>query len=891
MMHRSGVRRQSAAAPALSQFKLRSDSQARPSISNGQLEGRACESALQNRGRRFALPPRSIAALLCAFILWAAPTHAAELDFNRDVRPILSENCYTCHGPDANARKAKLRLDSRKGAIAERKHGPAIDIANLSESELIYRITTHDADEVMPPPESKLKLKPKEIALLKQWVLAGGEYAGHWAFETPTRPKLPKLSATNAKWARNPIDHFVAAHLQQKKLKPSPEANRARLLRRVTLDLTGLPPTPAEVDAFLADTRVEAYGKVVDRLLQSPRHGEHMANAWLDAARYADSDGYESDPMRNMWPWRDWVVWALNTNMPFDQFLTEQLAGDLLPKATMRQRLATGFNRNHRINNEGGILPAEWLVENVADRVETTATVFMGLTWGCARCHDHKYDPISQKNYYQLFAFFNTIPETGVGRGASTAKPMMRSPALSQIEAFEKNQSLLDPLQSKLDQMATTQKFNLQFMAWTEKLDVAERKKLPKPIAAVEVKKWTPPQKKIARTHFQKTVHPETTPLQKRLTILTRKRAQLLAGGANVMVMEEMAEPRRTFVLNRGAYDQPGEKVSAKTPAWLPTMGNALPRNRLGLAKWLVNPQHPLTARVTVNRAWAHYFGIGLVKTAEDFGSQGQAPSHPKLLDWLATTFITSGWDVKALHKRIVMSATYRQSSKISPQGLTLDAENRMLARGPRLRLAAAVIRDQALFVSGRLVEQQGGAPVKPYQPDGLWREVIKGGPTYKADIGDKLYRRSLYSLWRRAVKPPLMMLLDANERDTCRVNKKRTNTPLQALLLLNGVTFVEAARGLGTRMIREGGKNAPARVAYGMKLITGRPPTNVEMKILLAELASYRKIYHANPKAAKALVDAGQSQPDDQIAVDELAAYSALGRLLLNLDEAITKE
>ncbi len=817
-------------------------------------------------------------------VLIGSTAVAKEVSFNRDVRPILSDKCFACHGPDSNARKADLRLDLRDSALT------VIEPGKIDESELIHRITASDPDEVMPPVKFHKKISKQEVGILRDWVEQGAPYESHWSFIPLAAVTPPQVQSGDV---FNAIDQFVLARLQNAGLNPASQADRRTLIRRVTLDLTGLPPTPAEVDDFVNDSDPldVAYGKVVDRLLKSARYGEHMAYSWLDAARYADSDGYESDPLRNMWPWRDWVVWALNSNMPYDRFIIEQLAGDMLPGATMRQKLATGFNRNHRLNNEGGILPEEWLVEYVADRAETTATVFMGLTWGCARCHDHKYDPISQTDYYSLFAFFHKLPEQGSARGDRNAEPMMHSPPLPKIEEYEANQKALAPLKAEQSTLAAAQQFTAQLKEWIVQLDDAQRKKLPKEIAPVAPDKWNAKQKAAARDYFLKNVHQETATLQKQIAVWEKRQAALLKAGAKVMVMADMAQPRKTHVLIRGAYDRPGEEVAAETPSWLPPMKKSAPRNRLGLAQWLVDPQHPLTARVAVNRIWTHHFGAGLVKTPEDFGSQGESPSHPALLDYLAASFIESGWDVKGLHKLIVMSRSYRQSSGMSQELLARDPENRLLARGPRERLAAAVIRDQALFLGGLLVEEMGGPAVKPYQPDGLWREIIKGGPTYKRDTGSKLYRRSLYSLWRRAVKPPLMMLLDANERDTCRVSQKRTNTPLQALLLLNDVVFVEAARGMGSRMMLEGGTTEPERITWGMRLATSRPPTSEELKILQEELTSYRQSFQANAVAAKALVNIGESKPNETLAVDELAAYTALARLLLNLDETITKE
>ena len=830
-------------------------------------------------------------SLLLMLAVAATAIQADEISFNRDIRPVLSDKCFACHGPDENHREGGLRLDQQENALAEADSGERpIVPGNVTASEVFRRIITGDPDERMPPADSSKDLTPEEVALIRHWIEQGAEYQSHWSFLPITKTMPPK---TTSNWVINDIDRFVLSRLEREGLKPTSPADRRTLIRRVTLDLTGLPPTPTEVDAFVDDPNPisTAYEKLVDRLLASPRYGEHFASEWMDAARYADSDGYESDPLRNMWPWRDWVVWALNDNMPYDQFIIEQLAGDMLPDATIRQRLATGFNRNHRLNNEGGILPEEWLVEYVADRAETTAVVFMGLTWGCARCHDHKYDPQTQRDYYRMFAFFHNLPEKGSARGSTNAAPMMNVPQLSAIEDYESRLAPIAALQAELTELSQSSDVNDAFDQWLEQLDAEQQAKLPKEIAEVAVAKWNKKQRATARHHFVSTMHSSGVSVQKQLSVLEKQQAKLLKTGANVMVMADMPEPRQTHILIRGAYDQPGQRVSAGTPSWLPPMDEALPKNRLGLARWLVDRRHPLTARVAVNRFWSHYFGVGLVKTQDDFGAQGEPPSHPGLLDHLALQFIDSDWNVKALHKQIVMSATYRQSARASSELFARDPENRLLARGPRFRLSAAVIRDQALAVSGLLVEQPGGPPVKPYQVDGLWREIIKGGPTYQRDAGDKLYRRSLYTLWRRAVKPPLMLLLDANQRDTCQVMQQRTNTPLQALLLMNEITFVEAAHGLAARLIIEGGESQQERVDYGVRLVTSRTPTDEELQILTEELENNMKSYRSNPEAAKQLIAIGESNPPAELDPAELAAYTALSRLLLNLDETVTKQ
>lgn len=822
--------------------------------------------------------------MIGAALLSGAAARSADVSFNRDIRPILSDKCFACHGPDARAREAELRLDVRAEALRVLAPG------RPDESELLARVTASDPDVVMPPQKTHKRITPREAQRLRDWIAAGAEYEPHWSF-LPPRDVVPP--PVDSDWVANDIDRFILHRLQRLGLEPSPLADRRTLIRRVTLDLTGLPPSPAEVTAFVEDPAPldAAYECVVDRLLASPRLGEHLAWHWLDAARYGDSDGYESDPLRNMWPWRDWVVDAFNRNLPYDQFIIEQLAGDLLPQPTLKQRIATGFNRNHRLNNEGGILPEEWLVEYVCDRTETTATVFLGLTWGCARCHDHKYDPITQRDYYRLFAFFHNLPEIGNGFGASTAVPMLDVPRLEELDAFLAVQQEYEPLDRRQRAVMQAEAFEPRFQEWLSRLDAAATETLPKPLRETPRENWKDRELQQAREHYLQQVDPAGREIEERLAPLRRRYQELLQRGAKIMVMEELPQPRATHILTRGAYDQPGEEVTCGTPAWLPPMPSDGPRNRLGLAQWLVSPEHPLTSRVAVNRFWQLLFGTGLVKTPEDFGLQGEPPSHPELLDWLARRFISSGWDVKGLLKEIVLSSTYRQSSVVSAELLERDPANRLLARGARYRLPAAVVRDQALAVSGLLVERLGGPPVKPYQPDGLWQDIIKGRPVYQRDQGEGLYRRSLYTLWRRAVKPPEMTLLDANERDVCTVTQRRTNTPLQALLLLNDVAFVEAARALGARILREGPPTDPERIDYACLLVLARPPREEERSILLAELAAAREAYQTRPAAAQALVATGDSPPPQDLPWGELAAYTVVSRILLNLDETITRQ
>lgn len=811
----------------------------------------------------------------------------AEVSFNYDIRPILSDKCFQCHGPDANARQNDLRFDIRESATADLGGYAAIIPGQPQASALIQRITATDSGERMPPAEIHKELTPREIDLLRRWIEEGAIYEGHWAFQRIEKPSVP---SDPSGWAHNEIDAFINDRLKRNGLKPSPPADKYRLLRRLCLDLTGLPPTPELIQQHVQDDQPLDVARIVQELMNSPAYGEHMAWSWLDAGRYGDSDGYESDPLRNMWPWRDWVIDAFNRKMPYDQFIIEQLAGDLLPNATLSQKLATGFNRNHRLNNEGGILPEEWIVEYVCDRAETTATVFMGLTWGCARCHDHKFDPWTQKNYYEMFAFFNNIPEKGSAPGTS-APPAMPVPSLDHLEEYEQLLPQWENLKAQIDDISAGEEFKAAHEAWLKEIeaDPEQLKSLPGNLSKTEFAKWDDKLKASAREHFLKKVHIPTNLREEFLPVDSRM-TELRRTGSTVMIMDELPEPKPAFVLERGAYDQPRDAVTAATPEFLPPMEQGLEKNRLGLAKWLTSREHPLTARVAVNRVWEHFFGTGLVKTQFDFGSQGEAPSHPELLDDLAVRLIESGWDLQSLQLLIVTSATYQQSSAVSPEVLAIDPANRLLARGPRYRLPAPVIRDQALAASGSLIERLGGPPVKPYQPAGLWEEIIKGRVKYEPDTGEKLYRRSLYTLWRRAVKPPAMEILDANLRDTCSVTLRRTNTPLQALLLLNDVTFVEAARNLASRVLTESGETPSERIEFAMLLTANRPITDQERELLISEYKSQLAHYTAHPELAKELISIGESLPQASLDSVELAAWTAIARILLNLDETLSK-
>jgi hypothetical protein len=1037
--------------------------------------------------------------MVVATVVWAWAGGAASaaapptVDFRRDVLPILADNCFACHGPDAHARKANLRLD--RAADALRADDPVIVPGRSAESEVVIRITSDDPEERMPPPRSRRKLSPAQVDCLKRWIDEGAPWSRHWAFDLP-RAQVPP-SPLDRSWPRNPIDAFMLASLDAKGLKPSPEAPKTTLIRRVTLDLTGLPPTPAEVEAFLGDRTPGAYERVVDRLLQSPRFGERMASRWLDAARYADTNGYQNDGERIMWRWRDWVIAAYNRNLPFDQFTIQQLAGDLLPDPTLDQWIATGFNRNHRGNAEGGIIPEEYAVEYVVDRVETTATVWLGLTIGCARCHDHKFDPITQREFYQLYAFFNNVPERGKAIKFGNSPPYIKTPTPQQAEqlhnldtrlsAAEQRFRALEPalaaaqagweptltrvagveagpaprrvgsslpqrqgpgrLEPTLQEWTPTRGLVAQYApdpdassvvsvgdigdfgfldkfscgAWVKSegdrggiilsrmmegvrsegysltlrnsavgvnlvkrwLDDALRVETAEPIepgtwhhvmftydgsrvaggiqiyvdgtprrlkvllddlnqsfqtrapfrigggggtderfegpiddvrvygralgadevalvaetatlsaiASIRSGQRTERQaRKLRATFLDQAAPREIQSAWQEVLALRSERQAFFESIPTTMIMSELDPPRPAHVLIRGAYDKPGERVARGVPACLPPMGEGARPNRLALAHWLVDPANPLTARVAVNRLWQMLFGVGFVKTSEDFGVQGERPSHPELLDWLAVEFVKSGWDVKGVLRTIVTSATYRQSSQGAPELHRIDPENRLLARGPRFRLPAEMIRDQALAASGLVVERIGGPSVRPYQPAGLWKELT-GAEDYRPDTGANLYRRSLYTFWKRTVAPPSMVTFDAAGRETCSVRETRTNTPLQALNLLNDVTFVEAARVLAERVLADAGPSAESRITAAMRLVLARPPSPREQTVLLDGLRAYQARYEHDRDAARQLITIGAAPPSEAVDPRELAAYTALGNLILNLDETITKE
>jgi len=757
--------------------------------------------------------------LWIASVVTGAPAADPPIDFSRDVQPILASKCWNCHGPDPQTREGGLRLDQRSDA----EHVLAAEKA--SASELIRRVRATDPDQKMPPASTKKPLTDAEIKVLESWVEQGAPYAEHWAFRSPVRPIPPAVPADAT--VRNPIDAFVLAQLPSQQLTPSPAADRTTLIRRLTFDLTGLPPTIAEVDAFLNDSSEYAYEKLVDRLLRSSRYGEHMAVPWLDAARYADTDGYQNDRYRYMHVWRDWVVMALNENKPYDQFIVEQIAGDMLPDATLKQQIATGFCRNHRINSEDGSIPQEWHVENVVDRVDTMGTAILGLTVGCARCHDHKYDPLSAKEYYQLFAYFNNAPEWGIGPNNGNSPPFITVPK-----------------------------------SWP---DLTPEENIARTPAALELR----PARKEAGNGLER---PQ-------------------AGNAQtVMVMHEMETPRPTYFLQRGQFDLPDKSnvLAPAVPAALSGFLDRTPRNRLELAEWLVDPRHPLTARVAVNRMWQQFFGVGLVKTAENFGLQGEPPSHPDLLDWLALELIDSDWNVKAVQKQILMSATYRQSSAVSPAQIAADPDNRWLARGPRFRLHPFALRDTMLASSGLLVEQIGGPPAMPYMPPKIWSSISNN--KYKQDQGSQLYRRSIYTFWRRTIPPPNMVNFNSAEREVCVVRKDRTNTPLQALTLMNNITFVEAARCLAERTLQQTADQTDVLVS-GFRQLMARQPTPEELRLIQQAYETFYLRYETDDASALQLLSVGEQPRDESLDASRHAALTMTMSMLMNLDEAITKE
>lgn len=791
---------------------------------------------------------------VCALVWWGDCACGQQIDFARQIRPLLSENCFFCHGPDAQHREADLRLDTQSGAST------VIVPGNRADSQLWQRLISHEADAVMPPPSSKRQLTAAQIELIGQWIEQGAAWETHWAFQPLKSPSVPTATATS--WAapvRNPIDAFVQQQLVGTGLQPSVEASPSELIRRVALDLTGLPPELEEVRAFVDNPDADAYQRLVEHYLDSPRFGERMAWDWLDAARYADTNGYQGDNERTMWPWRDWVVKAFNTNLPFDQFTIWQLAGDLLPNATQEQILATGFLRNHMINGEGGRIAEENRIEYVFDMTETTGTVWLGLTLNCCRCHDHKYDPLTNRDYYNLFAFFNQTPVTGRGGDPQTAPNL--------AVASDKQQSEL----AALDQQLARGRRRLKRVEAT----ISSRPPRPR----------TPLTEKSPSSAV--TQHPDYQAVQTQLANTQLQRERLEKQIPKVMVMGTIEQPRQTFMLERGLYNRPTTEAFPATPAFLTNNQPGEP-NRLLLARWLVSNDNPLLPRVTVNRFWQQLFGVGLVKTSEDFGVQGQAPVQLELLNWLAAEFRDSGWNVKQLLRTIVTSHTYRQSSRQTSAHRELDPENSLLARGARYRLPAWMLRDQALAVSGLLSPVVSGPAVSTYQPAGVWEEATFGRKSYARGNGEELYRRSLFIFWRRIIAPTVFF--DNASRQTCTVKSVRTNTPLHALLTLNETTYVEAARKLSERVLLAR-VDDERRLDEALLRVLARPATAQEREILLQGLKRNRQHFAAAPEQAQQLLLVGDSPRSADLAPVEHASWTALCLSILNLDEALNRQ
>lgn len=1012
-------------------------------------------------------------------LILALDAEPSTVDFNRDIRPILTAHCVACHGPDEKTRKGDLRLDTGDLSRLETSGGRLAVAGKPAESEIILRVRETRRDKLMPPPKHGKPLHAAEIESLERWVAEGAKAAAHWAFTAPARPAIPKSAGRAG--VRNPIDAFLLARLEREKLAFSDQADKPALLRRASLDLTGLQPTPAELAAFLADERPDAYERQVDRLLASPRYGERMALEWLDLARFADSNGFQTDSSRQMWPWRDWVIRAFNDNMPFDRFTVEQVGGDMLPGATRDQIVATGFQRNHRLNGEGGLIAEEWRVETIIDRVETTSLTWLGLSAGCARCHDHKYDPFSQREFYGLFAIFNNVPESGTLTGnqsggnsapvievptpeqearlaglngelekavAEAEKQSRRLPELlAAWEAVEKTrlgkadwiplepqrvsgargsryarqpdgtwlasgkanparettvisariaagalggillECLPDP---SLPEASLGRYPNGNFVLTRLEAEVVDSggMVIPVPLVNAEAdysqngwpieatvqgdpaKGWavdgptrkepvravfrpeaavavppgssltirlvqatldrhnigrfrlalfrqepsraslkgdalkplvreallaapaarTPAQRKALEGHFRAAFDSPVAQADRAVAEARKALAGFKASLPTVMVMSE-GPAKPAHLLIRGEYDRKGEVVQAAFPSMLPNPGTR--PDRLAFARWLVSPENPLVARVWVNRAWERFFGIGLSRDTGNLGTQAEFPSHPELLDWLAVDFRENGWDMKRIQRLMLTSAAYRQSARVSPALAARDPENRLLARGPRFRLTGEVLRDQALHAGGLLVEKIGGPSSRPYMPEGVWDETSRYGDLrgYKHDKGEGLYRRSLYTVWKRTAAPPTMLLFDAPSREVCSVRRGRTNTPLQALALLNEVTFVEAARGLAERMIAGAPADSRQRLDLGFRLALARPGSARELDILESGLKADLARFKADAEGAAKLAKAGEKPPLRGLDPAEVAAYTLAANVLLNLDEFVTRE
>jgi mono/diheme cytochrome c family protein len=784
------------------------------------------------------------------------------VSFNRDIRPILSNTCFGCHGPDDKARKADLRLDTEDGLFGDRGDHAVVVRGKPEQSEMIARITASEPAKRMPPRKSGKKLTPQEIDLIARWIKQGAPFARHWAYSKPIRPALPKVKDSN--WPKNPIDSFLLSRLEREGLRPSPEADRYALIRRLSLDLTGLPPALEEVDAFVNDRDPEAYEKLVDRLLAKTAYGEHWAHLWLDLARYADSAGYADDPLRTIWLFRDYAIRALNANKPFDQFTIEQIAGDLLPNPTREQLIATAFHRNTLTNNEGGTDREEFRNVAIVDRVNTTMAVWMGTTINCAQCHNHKYDPITQEEFFRFFALFNNTADADRPDEA----PVLSIFTGPQEEERKKWQAEIARLEAEL--------------------------RAPRPVTKAGQTKWesivlerlgTPlvrTQDELARRNRMPPL--ELRPINRRLGELSKKLDELKP--VTVPIMRELPQGQRrvTKIQHRGNFLDVGKVVSEGTPAAFPALPEGAPRSRLTLAKWLVDENNPLTARVIVNRYWEQIFGIGIVATSEEFGAQGELPYHPELLDWLATELVRLNWDLKAFLKQLVTSAAYRQSSRVTPDLEQRDPDNRLLARGPRIRLSAEMVRDQALAVSGLLSGKMYGPPVHPPQPALGISAAFGSGIDWQTSTGEDRYRRALYTMWRRSNPYPSMATFDAPNREVCTVRRSRTNTPLQALVTLNDPVYLEAAQALARKIVTGGGSTTPERARYAFRLCLSRPPHDSELARLVQLYEQAFGRLQPQPEQARKLAAESGGPPA------ELAAWTVVGNVLLNLDEMLMK-
>ncbi len=826
---------------------------------------------------------------------------AGDVSFNRDVRPILSDKCYYCHGTDPDHRKGDRRLDTREGALAEKDGVRAIVPGKPQDSDLIVRILSKEKDELMPPPKSHKILSPGEKEILQRWVAEGAKYEPHWAFIAPKRPLVPE--------GQHPVDFFVAKTLGDHGLGLAELEKPAALLRRVALDLTGIPPTTAQLDAFEAEAARDfelAYGRAVDALLQSARFGERMALDWLDSARYADTNGYQMDALRMNWPWRDWAVNAFNNNMPFDQFTIEQLAGDLLPTPSQDQWIATAFNRNHMLNAEGGTIPEENRTKNVFDRVETTGTTFLGLTMNCCQCHDHKFDPLKQSDYYGMFALFNQLSEPGgvdkrFGKKSYSdgydSLYMVESPFITlatpeQTEQLKQAEALTKKAYAAFS--PANKEFHARFLEWVQEMrddpSLIEQRLTHeldrRAVSSAKLENYFDSNTKRLLEHFvQFPGNEEAAAFKKAADEAKVAEDAMRMTITHVMVMKD-DKKRETHILKRGNYETPGDVVQPGIPAFLPPLPSRVPANRLALAQWLVSPEQPLMSRVIVNRLWQLIFGRGIVKTPDDFGLQGALPSHPELLDWLAVEFRESGWDVKRMLRLLVTSRAYRQSNRVTPESLAKDPENALISRGPRFRLDSRLIRDQALALAGLLVEKQGGEAVSPYQPAGIVEEMSFGKNRYVQAHGEDLYRKSLYTFWRRSVAPA--NFFDVPARQTCVVKPSRTSTPLHTLITLNDPTYVEAARVWAERLLQLA--NEEARLATALRAATARPPETREMQTLLGALRKARAHFASRKDEALKLISTGESSRNPALAPVEHAAWTTICLLILNLDETLNR-